>query len=102
MSAQGNGEGSGSRLPQMLSGTTSAPTYSPLSELMRAIILRVVDDYNSISDLRQDAVDYLFDEDDEYIFSFRSICNHFGLDPVKTRENIMYPKHRIATRRRAS
>lgn len=97
-----SGEGNGSKLPQMTSGTSSTATYSPLSELMRAIILRVVDDSTGISELREDALEYLFDKDDEYIFSFISICNHLGLDPAKTREHILKPKHRIATRRRAS
>lgn len=93
---------SGSRLPQMLSGSSSSATYSPLSELMRAIILRVVDDCNGNEEVKADAVEYLYGEDDEYIFSFPSICHHFGVDPEKTRDHILYPRHRIATRRRAS
>jgi hypothetical protein len=91
-----------SGLPQMLTGSSSAATYSPLSELMRAIILRVIDDYNAGGEYRVEALEYLDDEDDEYIFAFRSICQHFGIDPIKTKNYIMFPAHRIATRRRAS
>ena len=98
----GNGSYEASSLPQMLTGTSSEATYSPLSELMRAIILRVVDDYNSGGEFRDEALEYLGDEDEEYIFAFRSICYHFGIDPQKTKQNIMFPPHRIATRRRAS
>jgi hypothetical protein len=98
----GNGSNDASSLPQMLASTSSQATYSPLSELMRAIILRVVDDYNAGGEFREGALEYLDDEDDEYIFAFRSICQHFGIDPLKTKQNIMFPPHRIATRRRAS
>ena len=96
------GESGSARLPQMMSGVSSSQTYSPLSELMRAIILRVVDDFNGTEELKLEAIEYLHDEDEDYIFSFRSICQHFGLDPEKTRERIAFPRHRIATRRRAS
>ena len=94
--------GEGSRLPQMTGGVTCEATYSPLSELMRAIILRVVDDFNAGHEFRAEAIEYMADEDEDYIFSFLNICAHFSLDPMKTRQNIMYPPHRIATRRRAS
>jgi hypothetical protein len=90
------------RLPQMSGGVSCEATYSPLSELMRAIILRVVDDFNAGSEFRVEAIEYMADEDDEHIFSFISICSHFGMDPAKTRQNIMFPQQRIATRRRAS
>jgi hypothetical protein len=102
-SMQRNGSsGLSSRLPQMDSYNSSGPTYSPLSELMRAIILRVVEDYNGAPNLREEAIDYMMNSDEEYIFSFISICQHLGLDPEKTRMNIMYSNRRIATRRRAS
>jgi hypothetical protein len=89
-------------VPQMLTGISTLPTYSAINELMRAIILRVIDDFNASAQLRKDAIDYLLNDDDEYIFSFQSICNHLQMDPHKTREFIVNPRHRIATRRRAS
>ena len=103
--SQTSGENSGSnhvRFPQMMPEMSSAPTYSALSELMRAVILRVVDDFNAGAELQREALEYLNNDDEEYIFSFYSICSHFGLDPKKTREYIIHPRHRIATRRRAS
>jgi hypothetical protein len=89
-------------IPEMLAGYSTLATYSPINELMRAIILRVIDDYNSSPSLSKDALDYLLRDDDEYIFSFSSICNHLNMDPCKTRDYIFNPRHRIATRRRAS
>ncbi len=90
------------KLPQIDKGMHCGGSYNPLSELMRAIILRVVDDLRSGGELRAEAVAYLNDEDEEYIFSFISICRHFDLDPAKTKHHILQPKHKIRTRRRAS
>jgi len=92
----------GSKLPQMDLSPMGGRAINPLSELMRAIILRVVDDYNSPGELKEDAIKYMEDMDEEYIFSFRSICKHIGLDPVCTRHAIMFPKKKISTRRRAA
>jgi hypothetical protein len=91
-------------LPQIDLSYSGGKGYCPLSELMRAIILRVVDDFRTPGEFRQEAVEYMMDEDedDEYIFSFFSICKHLGLDPRKTREKIMYGTARISTRRRAA
>ena len=41
-------------------------------------------------------------KDEEYIFSFRAICKHLGMDPDKTCHAIMNATHRISTRRRAA
>ena len=82
--------------------------YTPLNELMRAIILRTIEDLNCTGEIRDEALAYLYSEDDEedveendYIFSFTSICNHFGLDAEKTRTAILSAEHRISTRRRS-
>ena len=61
---------SSERLPYMDIQSDSAPTYVAENELMRAIILRTVEDYNAGGELRTEAVAYMSDEDDEYIFSF--------------------------------
>jgi hypothetical protein len=93
---------SSSRLPQMDKGVYGGGSYNPLSELMRAIILRVIDDLKTDGEVREEAESYLLNEDDEYVFSFKSICRHFDLDPAKTRDHILEPRHKIRTRRRAS
>jgi hypothetical protein len=71
-----------------------------VSELMRAMILRTIEDFNGGERLKVKALDYMFREDDDYIFSFQSICKHFGMDPAKTRHVIMTAEHKISTRRR--
>ena len=91
-----------SKLPQMDLSPLGGRAINPLSELMRAIILRVVDDYNTPGELKEDAIRYMEDEDEEYIFSFSSICKQLGLDPSCTRHAIMFPKKKISTRRRAA
>lgn len=93
---------SSEKLPQMDLSSFGGRGYDSINELMRAIILRTVEDYNSSGELKDEAVAYLFDEEEEYIFSFRAICRHLGFDPAKTRHQIMHATHRISTRRRAA
>jgi len=90
------------RLPEMDLAHLGGKGYTALSELMRAMILRTIEDLNSGPELRQEALDYMMDEDEEYILSFHSICRHFGFDPDKTRYAILNAKTRIRTRRRAA
>jgi hypothetical protein len=71
-----------------------------VSELMRAMILRTIEDFNSCERLKVKAVEYMVRDDDDYVLSFQSICRHFGMDPVKTRRAIMIPHEKIRTRRR--
>lgn len=93
---------SNDKLPTMDMSFMGGRGYDALSELMRAMILRAVEDYNSSTEFRQEAIAYMEDEEEEYIFSFRAICKHFDIDPTKTRLAIMNAKHRISTRRRAA
>jgi hypothetical protein len=76
--------------------------YDPVTELMRAIILRAIEDIKSGGELRVEAEEYLFSEEEDHIFSFIAICRHIGFDPVKTRHRILNPLHKISTRRRAA
>jgi len=102
MTEAGNYAVSGEKLPQMDMSYHGGNGYDPMHELMRAIILRAIDDYNSTGELHDEAIEYLFSEEEEYIFSFRAICKHLGFDPGKTRHMIMNATHRISTRRRAA
>ncbi len=94
--------GSSDRLPEMDLAYLGGGGYSAVSELMRAMILRTIEDLQSGPELRQEALDYLMADDDEYILSFTSICRYFGFDPEKTRYAIINAKTRIRTRRRAA
>jgi len=62
----------------------------------------MIEDLQSGPELRQEALDYLMSDEDEYVLSFMSICRYFGFDPVKTRYAILNAKARIRTRRRAA
>ncbi len=93
-------EGSESKIPQMMAQNAKVPTAE--SELMRAIILRAIEDYNSTGELHDAAVEYLNDEDEEYVFSFVSICRYLGFDPQRTRDGITKADRKISTRRRAA
>ena len=93
---------SNDKLPQMDLSFNSGKGYNSLHELMRAIILRAIEDYNSKGELRDEAIAYMTDPEEEYIFSFNAICKHLGMDPDKTRYAIFNAKHRISTRRRAA
>ena len=76
--------------------------YDSLTELMRAIVLRTVDDYHNKPLFREEALSYMEDPEEDYLFSFRGICTHLGLCPDKTKKAIVYSKERISTRRRAA
>lgn len=89
-------------LPTMDLSHQGGNGYTPLNELMRAIILRTIEDYNAGGEFYQEAIEYMFEEEEEYIFSFQAICRHLGFDPEKTRHQIMNATHRISTRRRAA
>lgn len=90
------------KLPQMDMSYHPGKGYDPVNELMRAIILRTIEDFNSVGELHDEAVAYLMDEEEDYIFSFAAICRHLGFDPEKTRYMIMTTNRRISTRRRAA
>ena len=90
------------KLPHIDMSYDPGKGYDAIHELMRAIILRTVEDYNSEGELRDAAIEYMMDEEEDYTFSFRAICHQLGFDPEKTRYAIMNATHRIRTRRRAA
>ncbi len=91
------------KLPSMDMSYHGGNGYVSENELMRAIILRVIEDFaTGRGEVHDDAVHYLNDDDEEYIFSFRSICRTLGFDPGKTRHAIMHAQKKISTRRRAA
>lgn len=93
---------SSDKLPQVDMAYDLGKGYDAISELMRAMVLRTIEDYQSGGELREEAVNYMEDQEDDYILSFRVICTHLGLDPDKTRHMIMNANRRISTRRRAA
>ena len=53
----------------------------PEKNLLRAILFSAMSDMKKKGDSGRKATQYLLDPDEEYIFSFRSICNLLDLDP---------------------
>lgn len=93
---------SSGELPSMELPFGTGPSYDPINELMRAIILRTIEDFNSSVEFREEAIEYMYSEEEDYVFSFIAICKHLGMDPEKTRYSIMNATRRISTRRRAA
>ena len=89
-------------LPQIDMAYDVGKGFDSVSELMRAMILRTIEDFQSGGELREEAIAYMSGTDEEYIFSFASICLQLDLDPEKTRYRIMNAEKRISTRRRAA
>lgn len=93
---------SSDKLPQIDMAYDVGKGYDAVCELMRAMVLRTIEDYQSGGELRQEAIEYMFHDDEEYLLSFSAICTHLGLNPEKTRHRIMHAEKRISTRRRAA
>lgn len=94
-------DSSSSKLPQWDNAYLDVQGYSSLNELMRAMILRTVEDFHAGGEFYKEAVAYMYNEDEDYVLSFYTICRHLNLDPAKTRHAIMFAKHKISTRRRS-
>lgn len=87
-------------------------SYCPVRELMRAIVLRAIEDLKKGGEVGEDARAFFEgklgtkDENgDEYLFSFRSICSHLGFNPDEAFECIqdaIRKNRKISTRRRVA
>jgi hypothetical protein len=90
------------KMPEMDLAFLGGGGYTAVSELMRAMILRTIEDLSAGAELRDEALAYLHSNDEDYVLSFISICRYFGFDPEKTRYAILNAKSKIRTRRRAA
>ncbi len=79
----------------------SADRHPQLSELMLAIVFTAVQDLQGKPDDRKRAIRYIQSTDDEYLFSFQSICSYLGYDPETTRWKILNRKSGKIRRRKA-
>jgi len=53
----------------------------PEKDLLRAVLASAMSDIKKSGEPARKAREYFLDPSEEYIFSFRSICNHLELDP---------------------
>lgn len=98
--------GFGRGIPHVDLGHEPNSTVNPLGELMRAMVLRVVDDVRAGGEFREDALAYMDeasdDEGDDYVLSFRNVAAYLGVCPQRLRAAILDPNRSISTRRRAA
>ncbi|MCX7952188.1 MAG: hypothetical protein N2654_00940 [Deltaproteobacteria bacterium] len=78
-----------------------------LAELMRAVILKAIDDLRNGGEYAEDAkmffLEYHLDDPYSHPFSFTSICTYLGLNAEMLRARIfqcLENNHRVSTRRR--
>lgn len=71
-----------------------------IRELMRAIMLLAIRDLQSSGRHRDEALAFFLSEEEDYLFSFTSICRYLGLDEQKAQEIVLMSQEKLKTRRR--
>ena len=54
---------------------------TPERNLLRAILINAISDMNKEGEESRRAKDYFLDKEDDYVFSFRSVCSYLNIDP---------------------
>ena len=54
---------------------------TPEKNLLRAILLNAIADVNRPGEFSRRAKDYLLSKEDDYIFSFQSVCSFLNINP---------------------
>ena len=60
-------------------------TAMPERNLLRAILLTAMSDLKRQGESQREATEFFMSEDESYVFSFVSICNHLDIDPKQIR-----------------
>ena len=55
----------------------------PEKELLRAILLNALSDLKKPGELSRRAREYFLSPDEDYLFSFQSVCNFLNVDPKR-------------------
>jgi hypothetical protein len=55
----------------------------PEKNLLRAVLMSALNDLKQSGDLQRKATEFFLSRDEDYIFSFRSICDFLSVDPTK-------------------
>lgn len=55
----------------------------PEKELLRAILLNALSDLKKPGELSRRAREYFLSPEDDYLFSFQSVCNFLNIDPKR-------------------
>lgn len=62
------------------------PPYDPArpeKSLLKAILISALNDIKKNGDVKRQAEEFFLNQDEEYVFSFRSICSYLSVDPGK-------------------
>lgn len=81
------------------------PELEPLRTLMCAMLVRAIEDFQASGQLRRDAARYIFDGTDkseDYMFSFKNVCETLRLDAAKLRRELLNLHHKVKFRRRVN
>jgi hypothetical protein len=54
---------------------------TPERNLLRAILINAIADMNRQGEESRRAKDYFLDREDDYVFSFKSVCSYLNIDP---------------------
>jgi hypothetical protein len=55
----------------------------PEKSLLLAVLMSAFNDLGKTGQPSREALEYLLNQDDQYLFSFRSVCNCLEIDPDK-------------------
>lgn len=91
--------------PEVDLGDGQTDTGNPLGTLMRAILIKAIEDFQKGGQLRRDAMRYMFEslsEKEDHVFSFASICETLQLDPQSVRTRIVSLTKPVRFRRRVA
>lgn len=55
----------------------------PEKNLLLAVLMSAMNDLKKNGDSSQEALEYLLSPEDDYVFSFRAVCQFLDLDPEK-------------------
>lgn len=55
--------------------------FVPERNLLRAVLLNAIADLRRPGDFQRKATDYFLSREDDYVFSFNSVCSYLSIDP---------------------
>ncbi|RMG44312.1 MAG: hypothetical protein D6719_02090 [Candidatus Dadabacteria bacterium] len=84
------------------SSEISQKTICPAERtLMRAVLVTAINDLRGSKRERVSALNFFKNENNDYIFSFNSICEYLNLNPEKTRQVVLSGKNIRFEKRRS-
>jgi hypothetical protein len=57
--------------------------FVPERNLLRAVLINAIADLRRPGDYHRKALDYFLSKEDDYVFSFQSVCSYLNIDPFQ-------------------